>query len=327
MVGADARGAGGTLSRGRGQMRRLSLVATVLWALGAVPALAEPAEPLPVQEVAPGVFVYQAPYALAAPANAGAIANVGFVVGRGAVAVIDTGGSLKAGERLLAAVRTRTALPIRYVINTHVHPDHVLGNAAFLGEAPEFIGHHRLPEAMAAREAQYLSSNEALIGPNFRGTRVVPPTRLVGEPMFLDLGGRRLRLEIWPTAHTDSDLTVLDETTDTWFLGDLLFSGHVPALDGSLKGWIATLRTLVARDAERVVPGHGPASMPWPDAARPMQLYLERLEADVREMVRDGRSMQDAAGKAGREEAGRWALFDAFNARNATSAYHELEWE
>jgi glyoxylase-like metal-dependent hydrolase (beta-lactamase superfamily II) len=145
--------------------------------------------------------------------------------------------------------------------------------------------------------------------------------------MVLDLGARLIRLEAWSTAHTDSDLTVLDESTGTWFLGDLLFSGHVPALDGSLKGWLATVRALEKRHAERVVPGHGPAAMPWPEAAEPMKRYLAGLEADLRAIVKEGGTMGEAAAKAGRAEASRWELFDAFNARNATSAYHELEWE
>lgn len=289
-------------------------------------ATARAAEPLPVREIAEGIFVFEAPIALAGRANGGAIANVGFVLGRDAVAVIDTGGSLEAGERLLAAIRARTALPIRYVINTHVHPDHILGNGAFVAAGAEFIAHQRLPDALAARAAQYLSANEALVGARFAGTRIVPPTRTVSSALVLDLGDRRLRLETWPPAHTDNDLTVLDERTGTWFLGDLLFARHVPALDGSLKGWIATLRTLVTRQAARAVPGHGPAAMPWPEAAEPLRRYLDRLEADVRAVIKDGGTMQEAAGAA-REEAGRWELFGEFNARNATSAYHELEWE
>jgi glyoxylase-like metal-dependent hydrolase (beta-lactamase superfamily II) len=122
-------------------------------------------------------------------------------------------------------------------------------------------------------------------------------------------------------------LTVLDEKTGTWFLGDLLFAGHVPALDGSLNGWIGVAAALTSRQAARVVPGHGPSSLPWPEAAQPMTRYLKGLATDVRRMIREGRTMRDAAGEAGRAEAQHWALFDEFNARNATAAFHELEWE
>ncbi|MGX7705773.1 quinoprotein relay system zinc metallohydrolase 2 [Methylobacterium sp. Gmos1] len=294
--------------------------------LGAPARAADDPPPLAVQEVAPGIFVYAAPYALAGRGNDGAIANVGFVIGREAVAVIDTGGSLRAGQRLRAALRQRTALPVRYVINTHVHPDHVLGNAAFAEEGATFVGHHALPEALAARADGYLRATADLVGPGFAGTRIVPPTLLVSTPLDLDLGGRVLRLEAWPTAHTNSDLTVRDEATDTWFLGDLLFVGHVPALDGRLTGWIATLRALKARPAARVVPGHGPAAVPWPAAAGPIDRYLADLAGQVRAMVRDGTPIGEA-GRAARDEAGEWALFDDFNARNATTAYQELEWE
>ena len=74
-------------------------------------------------EIAAGVFVYAGPYELATPQNLDAISNAGFVIGRDGVAVIDSSGSFLAGRRLLAAIRQKTDLPIRYVIDTHVHLD------------------------------------------------------------------------------------------------------------------------------------------------------------------------------------------------------------
>lgn len=313
-------------------MRRFArpILSSCVLLLAVAGRAAEAAEvaPLPVTEVAPGVFVHAAPISLARPSNEGAIANAGFVVGRDAVAVIDTQGSEKAGRRLLAAVRAKTQLPIRYVVNTHVHPDHLLGNAAFAQEGAAFVGHRNLPEALAARGPGYLQAMRDLIGADAsQGTRVVPPTRLVADRLDLDLGDRRLLLEAWPTAHTSADLTVLDDATGTWFLGDLLFAGHVPALDGRISGWLSLLGRLERREAKRVVPGHGPAGMPWPDAIRPTRRYLEILRRDVRGVIRAGGTIGEAAAEAGRSEAGAWDLFEDFNARNATAAYQELEWE
>ncbi len=290
---------------------------------------AQAAEPLPVQEIAPGVFVHQGRYEIFTPGNSGDISNAGFIIGRDGVAVIDTGGSPRVGEALLQAIRARTQLPIKYVINTHMHPDHVFGNAAFEGEKPIFVGHHKLPRALAARAERYLAINKELLGEAaFAGTRIIAPTMLVEDTAELDLGDRKLRLEAQKTAHTDNDLTVLDETTGTLFLGDLLFSKHVPALDGSIRGWLAFLSKLQNRtDVARVVPGHGPASMQLPAALAPEQRYLGKVADEVRTMIKEGRTMSDAMKTAGTSEKDAWLLFKEYHARNVSAAFAELEWE
>jgi quinoprotein relay system zinc metallohydrolase 2 len=285
-------------------------------------------EPLAVSEVASGLFVYTGTLALMTHHNEGAIANLGFVVGSQAVAVIDTGGSVAEGLRLLAAIRARTTKPIKYVINTHVHPDHLFGNAAFENESAIYVGHRNLPQALAARGQYYLDTYRGSMGEQLMAdTKIVPPILTVADEVKLDLGGRTLTLKAWRTAHTDNDLTVWDEASGTLFAGDLVVTEHVPVLDGSILGWLAAMDDLALIPAKHVLPGHGHLIADWPTALQQQRRYLEQLTKDVRSLISRGVPLALAAQSAGQSEKDRWKLFDEYNARNATAAFAELEWE
>jgi quinoprotein relay system zinc metallohydrolase 2 len=305
--------------------RRAIIAASVMLV---TPTLAvEQESTLPADEIAPGVFAHAGATALMTAGNAGAIANVGFIIGDEAVAVVDTGGSVREGRQLLAAIRARTEMPIRYVINTHGHPDHVFGNAAFERAGARFVGHKNLPKALAARGGFYIDAFRRIMGNDLLGdVRIIPPTLLVDGTLQLELGHRNLTLRAWPVAHSDSDLTILDEQTGTLFAGDLVFLTHVPVLDGSIRGWLKVIDELAAIPAARVVPGHGPVSG-WPGALGDERRYLEKLASDVRALVDGGKSITAAADRAAAAERSRWSLFDDYNARNATAAFSEIEWE
>src|SRR4051794_17391386 len=226
--------------------------------LGAAAPATRPAE------VAPGIFVLPGLDEDASADNLDALANTGFVIGRDAVAVIDPGGSLAHGRLLRQAVEAVTPLPIRHLILTHVHPDHVMGAAAFADCAAAVIGHARLPAALAQRGEFYRRMLDREMGEAAGGSAALAPTRLGQDRLELDLGGRVLALRAHPPAHTDHDLSLLDGATGTLWAGDLLFVSRIPALDGSLSGWLRELDALRAVRAQRAVPGHGPPSVPWP---------------------------------------------------------------
>jgi len=285
------------------------------------------AEPLAVREVARGSYVHQGPHDEATAGNHGGIANLSFIVGGTAVAVIDSGGSAWQGRRLHEAVRRVTDLPIRYVINTHVHPDHIFGNAAFLADGPDFVGHAKLPRAVAARGAYYLEGLKQRLGTVSEGSEVVAPTLTVSDGLELDLGGRILRLTAYPTAHTDNDLTVLDVQTGTLWTGDLLFRERVPVVDGSLKGWLEAMAALRRVEVRLVVPGHGAPTADWPAALDRQERYLRLLRDEIRAVIRDGGTMEQAVASVAAAERNAWLLFDDYNPRNVVTAFTELEWE
>lgn len=286
--------------------------------------------PLTVTQVTPGVFVHIGALEDFAPSNGGDVANSGFIVGSRCVAVIDTGGTPRLGEALRAAIERATLLPVCYVINTHAHPDHMLGNIAFVAAnqtAPQFVAAARFTGTLAAREPYYLNMLQRDFGLQLTHAAIVYPAISVDRLMDLDIGDRVLTLRAWPTAHTDNDLTVYDRQTRTLFASDLLFVQHLPALDGSLRGWVSAMAELQRLDVATVVPGHGPVSNDWPAVMKAQTDYLTGLLRDTRAAIRNSLSIQQAVERIGVPPAAHWLLTDRFQRRNVTAAYAELEWE
>ena len=283
--------------------------------------------PLPLTQVAPGLFVSQGVHELTARSNAGAIANIGVIVGTRGVCVVDTGGCFLWGQRLREAIRRLTHLPVTHVVQTHMHPDHIFGAAAFLPDQPAILGHRNLPAALSVRQEYYRRRLTEELGDLARGSIAVQPTQLVSTDTEIDLGQRIVRITAHPAAHTDNDLSLFDLQTGTLWAGDLLFMERVPALDGSLLGWLAVMADLRGVRAARVVPGHGPHVAGWPSALDAQERYLTLLRDQIRRVQRQGGTMEQAIATVGQDERPRWKLFEDYNARNVTAAFHELEWE
>lgn len=310
-------------------IRNLFMAASVGMAMLPLTACADE-QAYPVAQVTDGIYYHQGVHEDATAENIGAIANVGFIIGEDCVAVIDSGGSFKEGQLLAQAVQDKTNKPVCYVINTHVHPDHLLGNAAFKKAKPVYIGHEKLPAALSSREEFFQRVFSETLGNAYNGAEFIAPseTVAVGQPLTINLGKRELELTAFTTGHTDNDLTVLDKKTKTLWTGDLLFIDRIPALDGSINGWIENSEALQQLDVNFLIPGHGPAGADqWQSGWQKQLEYLTTIREQIRQIIFDFGTIEDATATVGLKQKDNWLLFEDYHRRNVTAAFVELEWE
>jgi quinoprotein relay system zinc metallohydrolase 2 len=285
---------------------------------------------LTIENIADGIYVHRGEHLDIDEGYHGDICNISFVVGEKGVAVIDTGGSLKVGQHLREAVKKITDKPILYVINTHVHPDHIFGNAAFVEDKPKFIGHDKLEQAMHTRKEGYDKLNKRFLGDDAKGSDIVAPTVAVKTVETVDLGGRSVKITAHPNAHTNTDITVEDSKTQTLFAGDFVFVERTPVIESDIKGLIAEQETLKALPFNMLVPGHGPVQKNNADGVKAIndaQHYFKVLLADIRATIKKGDSMESAMNTAAASEKNKWLLFEIANRRNVNNIFPSLEWE
>ena len=280
-----------------------------------------------LKEISQGVYVHQGKHVDLEHVDHDDIANIGFITGDECIAVIDTGGSVTIGHALKNAIKNISSLPVCYVINTHIHFDHVLGNIAFKEYEPEFVGHENLVEEMKHNRSFFLSEFTADLGVNPGDASIIGPDIAVSGRLDLDLGNRVITLSAYPPSHSYTDLSIYDNNTGTLWLSDLLFIDRIPVLDGSLKGWLKTMEALKLQQANHVIPGHGTITLPWPDASNAQDSYLTMLLNDTRKEIAAGTFMEEVVDSVGKSEKTEWLLHEQNHGRNVTRAFTELEWE
>ncbi len=248
---------------------------------------------LEARVVADGVYVFIGKKEDFSTGNGGNIVNTGFIVGSSGVVVVDTGPSLRYGKQMREAISQVTKQPLLLVLNTHHHPDHFLGNQAFLDRP---IGALAATRQGIERDGNAFAENLfRLAGDWMAGTEVASPTSDLANGVR-DIGGRRLRF-IALEGHTGADLAVYDEHSGVLFAGDLVFNGRAPTTPhAQLLSWHRALDRLEAITREPgfrlLVPGHGEVAG---DASpiRQTRAYLAWLERSLSEAARDGLDMNE----------------------------------
>jgi cyclase len=253
-------------------------------------------------------------------------ANAGFVIGDNGVLVIDTFENEGAAKQMLAQIRKLTSLPIKYVVNTHYHLDHVAGNKIFADAGAVIIAHQNV--------AGWIHTENL----KFFGKDIKPEQKSMVESLFvpdisyesalsLSLGSRTIYVGFAP-GHTGGDSWVAIPDAQVVFWGDLFWHKTIPNLiDASTSDWIKTLGDFseFAHSSGIDVPGHGDVGTNA-DVAE-FRDYLGNLRNLVKKPVDAGKTgdeLVNAVLPALTEKYGKWGLFEYFSRPNILDMAAEL---
>lgn len=256
--------------------------------------------------------------------GSGAGSNAGFVIGDDGVVVVDTFQKAEAAAELLSEIRKLTPLPVRFVVDTHYHLDHVAGNGVFR-DAGAAIAAQRNVRAWERSENLKWWGGEVPDAARTLVESLTLPDLTYEEAIDLWLGRRHLEVRSLP-GHTGSDSIVVVPEADVVFAGDLFWNRTLPnTTDADTAAWVATVDRLVAEHPQATfLPGHGePGTL---DDVRAFGGYLRALRSDVAEAIAagaNGQALVDAVLPTIREGYGDWAFFDHFAEENITQAEAE----
>lgn len=303
-------------------------VLALAFALSLAPARAAD-RAVKAERVAPDVWFVQGDSALGSSANRNFISNAAFVVTRDGVVVIDSLGSPGLAEELLAEIRRVTPQPVRYVIVTHYHADHIYGLQAFKAAGATIVAHPDGREYLAsdtARRRLEASRQELFPWIDERTQLVAADQWLAESDTTLRLGGKEFRIRHVGPAHTPEDLVIFEPGSGVLFAGDLVFRGRVPFVgQADSRQWIESLSQVIEFKPRLLVPGHGPVSHTAGEDLALTRDYLVYLRQTMGEAARNLEPFEEAYAKTDWSRFEHLPLFKAANRMNAYNTYLLME--
>ncbi len=256
--------------------------------------------------------------------NNGNMSNSCFIDMGKSYLVIDSGPTYLYAKQAYSRMKKIKDLPISYVINTHTHDDHWLGNGYYKEIGVNIIGssefeHEEKPEKT---RMQIHITKEAYIG-----TQQVFPNIFVAKQKVLELDGKKVFIEsVDKKAHTKSDLFIYIPEYKTLFAGDLVFNQRIPSLrDGDITSWIQILEKIKAMNMDYVIGGHG--TIVDKNSMDTTYKYLTQLKQETKQALEDGQELVDAVDGITMDEFKNFNMYHSMHRQNVAIAYRMLEWE
>lgn len=225
--------------------------------------------------------------------NGGNISNCSFIITSNSVILIDTGSSQQYGEQIKNEIKKITDKPIKYILNTHHHPDHFLGNSAFL--TSEIFADEYTKNEIEKNGDLYIMNLTNLVQGAMNNTKVKVPNQILSTKT-LDFDGYKLQV-LYFDGHTKSDVVIYDENTKILYASDLVFYKRTPATPhANLDNWIKSLKELEKINYSILVPGHGIISS-TKEPIKENIAYLEFLETTLKNSAKKGLDIYEILNK------------------------------
>lgn len=282
-----------------------------------------------VRQVSEHVYYVQGAAGIATD-NEGFISNAGFVVTGDGVVVFDSLGTPSLAEKLVSRIREITDQPIRKVIVSHYHADHIYGLQVFedMGaeiSAPEGAQKYLQSEAAKERLEERRFSLDPWVNDD---THLVLPDVTVSKSTTFSMGDITFTLNYMGKAHSDGDLSMLVEPDRVLFSGDIIFEGRIPFVGSAdTKSWLETLTRLETGGLTALIPGHGPASTRPEETIAQTRAYLAYLREVMGAAVDEFIPFDEAYAEADWSGFKDLPAFDEGNRINAYQVYLSMEAE